>query len=174
MQTIEQCWRKGAPSNVKLYKYKQQQYVFRTGTEIGIMNVVELNTDHNTELAILQFPSFFRQYLGRLIFRRALYIKVWDAQKNSDVCSLPNFSSILKRIRHLTSFTDLVVEACLNEASEHVITPTWIPTILCEWLILEFHLVSGHRILEWLDGHKDEISSMEPSAFGEYINGYTS
>ena len=111
------------------------------------------------------FPSFYRSYLGRLIYRRALYIKMWELQKSPAITSLPNLSTILKHLCHLASFTDQVVEACLTEASQHDVVPTWVPEILWEWLILEFHCGHGYNALAWLDVNKDEVPTMKPSEF---------
>lgn len=167
MLIIDKCLKKNIPSNSELYSYLQQQYIFKAGKVPGLFSIVEVNTHHNTHLVEWTFPSFYRSYMGRLIFRRALYIKMWELQKSRAVTSLPNLPTLLKNIRYLTSFTDRVVEACLVEASQHTVTPTWVPNVLCEWLILEFHCGHGPNMLSWANEHSDEITRMEPTEFGE-------
>ena len=119
MFIIEKWWKKVAPVNSALYEYQQQQYIFKSGAGPGLLYVVEVNTHHNSQMAKWPFPSFYRSYLGHLIYRWALYIKMWELQKSRAIASLPNLSMILKHLRHLASFTDQVVEACLTEASQH-------------------------------------------------------
>ena len=165
MFIIEKCWKKVALVNSALYEYQQQQYIFKSRAGPHLLYVVEVNTHCNSQMAIWPFPSFYRSYLSRLIYRWALYIKMWELQKSPAIASLPNLSMILKHLRHLTSFTDRVVKACLTKASQHNMVPTWVPKILREWLILEFHCGHGHNASVWLDANKDEVPMMDPSKF---------
>ena len=147
------------------YEYQQQQYIFKSGAGPGLFYVMEVNTHHNSQMAKWLFPFFYRSHLGCLIYRWALYIKMWELQKSPAITSLPNLSMILKHLHHLTSFTDWVVKACLTEASQHNVVPTWVPKTLQEWLILGFHCGHGYNASAWLDANKDEVPMMEPSKF---------
>ena len=160
MFIIKKCWKKVALVNSALYEYQQQQYIFKSRAGPGLLYVVEVNTHHNSQMAKWPFPSFYRSYLGRLIYRQALYIKMWELQKSPAITSLPNLLKILKNLCHLASFTDQVIKA-----SQHNMFPTWVPKILHEWLILEFHCGHGHNALAWLDENKDEVPMMDPSEF---------
>ena len=166
MFIIERCWKKIALANSTLYEYQQQQYIFKSRAGPGLFYIVEVNTHHNSQMAKWPFPSFYRIYLGHLIYRWALYIKMWELQKSPAITSLPNLSMILKHLCHLaSSFTDQVVEACLTKASQHDVVPTWVPKTQWEWLILKFHCGHGYNALAWLDTNKDEVPIMEPSEF---------
>ena len=165
MLIIKKCWKKSMLANSTLYECQQQQYVFKSKAGPSLFNVVELNTHHNTQIARWTFPSFYRSHLSYLVYRQAHYIKMWELQKSPTIASLPNLSVILKHLCHLASFTDWVIEACLTEASQHNVVPTWVPKILYEGLILEFHCGLGHNSLAWLDANKDKVPMMEPSEF---------
>lgn len=106
--------------------------------------------------------------MGRLIYRRALLIKMWESHKNASVASLSKFPTILKHLRQIASFTDRVVETCLAEASEDTVTATWIPKVLQEWLIIEFKCGHGNDASVWWNANKGEVPGMNPSEFSEF------
>ena len=159
MFIIERCWKKIAPANSILYEYQQQQYILKSGAGPGLFYIVEVNTHHNSQMAKWPFPSFYSSYLGGLINRWALYIKMWELQKSPAIASLPNLLTILKHLCHLASFTDQVIKA-----SQHDVVSTWVPKALQEWLILKLHCGHGNASA-WLDANKDEVPTMEPSQF---------
>jgi hypothetical protein len=168
MHVLEHCWKKAAPSPSKFYEYEQQQYEFEEGTTPGLFKVLEVNTHHNAIVNTWNFPSFYKSHLGRLIFRRSLYIKLWKVYKQSAITSLPNSSTIFKHLRQLVSFTDRVVEDCMEEAVSNEGSSSWIPKILHEWLILEFRCGHGSNAPIWWKLHMNDISSIDPTEFGKY------
>ena len=168
MSILDKCWKKTIPANSTLYEYLQQQYIFKSGSVPGVFNVVEINTHHKVEVDRWAFPSFYRSYMGPLIYRRALLIKMWESHKNASVASLSKFPTILKHLRQIASFTDRVVETCLAEASEDTVTATWIPKVLQEWLIIEFKCGHGNDASVWWNANKGEVPGMNPSEFSEF------
>ena len=167
MHILEHCWKKTAPPPSALYEYEQQQFKFKKGTAVGIFEVLEINTHYNTVINHWNFPSFYKSYLGRLMFRRSLYIKLWKMHKDSFLTSLPNSSNVFKHLRQLVSFTDRVVEACLEEAKTSGGSSSWVPNILREWLILEFKSGHGSNAPVWWKTHRNDISTIDPTEFGQ-------
>ena len=155
MSILDKCWKKTIPANSMLYEYLQQQYIFRSGSVPGIFNVIEINTHHKVEVDRWAFPSFYRSYMGRLIYRRVLLIKMWESHKNASVASLSKFLTILKHLCQITSFTDCFIETCLAEASEDAVMATWVPKVLQEWLIIEFKC--GHGITHLYGGTQTRV-----------------
>ena len=67
MYILEHSWKKTAPPST-LYEYEQQQFKFKKGNVAGIFEVLEINTHHNTVVECWNLPSFYKSYLGHLIF----------------------------------------------------------------------------------------------------------
>ena len=137
MSILDTCWKKSIPSPSALYEYEQQQYIFKKGTAQGLFNM-----HYNSQVECWMFPTFYRSYMGRLIYRRVLLIKLWSMHKRQTLTTLPNSTTVFKHLCQLVSFTDRVVETCLADVRGVMVSATWVPKILQEWLILEFN--AGH------------------------------
>ena len=87
--------------------------------------------------------------------------------KDSFLTSLSNSSNVFKHLRQLVSFTDRVIEACLEEAKYNGGSSSWVPNILWEWLILEFKSGHGSNAPVWWKSHRNDISTIDPPEFGQ-------
>ena len=101
MSILNKCWKKYIPASSTLYEYLQQQYIFKSGSGPAIFSIIEINTHHKVEVAQWAFPSFYRSYLGQLMYRQALLIKMWELHKNTSITSPSNFPIILKHLHHV-------------------------------------------------------------------------
>ena len=168
MSILDKCWKKSVPSPSALYEYEQQQYIFKKGTTQGLFDIVEVNTHYNTQVERWTFPAYYRSYMGRLIYRRALLIKLWSMHKGQTLTTLPNSPTVFKHLRQLVSFTDRVIETCLADARGVTVSATWVPKILQEWLILEFNAGHGINASIWWNENREEALTVDPSEFSEY------
>lgn len=165
-------WPKSAPSNVQYHEYYQQQFEFadKKGRH-GVFTVFEVMTysRDGEKKEKCSFPSFYRNHLGRLLHRRALYTELWAMYDNPRCKAFPKFNVILKRIKQQTIYLDNVVEKCLEEAQEARVTPEWSPTILQSWLLVEYY-VNAHdpdSVRAWIE-ENEEVNDTDPAEFGKH------
>ena len=123
---------------------------------------------YNTQVKRWTFPAFYRSYIGQLIYRCVLLIKLWSMHKQQTLTTLPNSTTVFKHLCQLVSFTNRVVKTCLANARGVTVLATWVPKILQEWLILEFNAGHGVNALVWWNGNRDEALTADPSEFSEY------
>ena len=151
MSIINRCWKKTVPRANDVYAFAQQQFLFRESKEEGVFEVYDYDVHYKEEVFCCFFPTFFKDHLGRLVYRRSLYIKMWQLNTDDALKLIPNFSNIFKNLRQITDFTDRVVEVCLNDAKKALATSVWVPAILQEWLLLEYHVGHGYYNVQlWL------------------------
>lgn len=168
MSIFKKCWKKQAPRVNELTLFSQQDFVFGEVDTPGVFAVKEIRrkfrkVEDDEVFDRCTFPLFYKGFLGRLISRRRLYIAMWDHSDDPSLKSFPDFPEVFKHIRRLAEFTDKAVEIILNDASRGA-TSIWVPELLREWLVLEFHVGHGSEGAQrWFAAHTDPI---DPAEFG--------
>ena len=169
MSIFQCCLKKTIPHPNNVYAFVQQEFTFQDSEKEGLFVVCERNIHRDDLVFRCFFPSFYQDYLARLINRRTLYIKMWERHDNKALQSLPDLADTFKYLRHLVDFTDRVVDMCLNDAKTQLESSIWVPTLLREWLIIEFNVGHGfEKAQEWIRKHQDGFSSEEPSEYSTF------
>lgn len=168
MSIFERCFKNRVPPTTEFALFSQQEYRFEQGDN-GVFNVSEYNTLHKERTHLCKFPSFYRGYLARLIHRRGLYISIWQQFRGGGIRkNAPGWAEVFKYVRHQVDFTDRIVEHCIEDAREEGANETWIPKLLQEWLIIEFHVGSvSTSARQWCEKNVKLISSSDPTEFGK-------
>jgi hypothetical protein len=169
MSIFQRCLKKSTPRPNDMHSFLQQEFVFEDSTQEGLFIVYEQNIHHKELVFRCYFPSFYQDYLSRLVNRRSLYIKMWQRHDNKALKSLPDFGEIFKYLRHLVDFTDRVVDLCLKDAKSEMASSIWVPKLLREWLILEFNVGHGFQnAQDWVREHQGQFSEDEPSEYSTF------
>lgn len=167
MSVLPKYWRRQPPRVHDRYLFSQQEFTIKAAEEQGFVVVVDLR-EQGKMYERCKFPSLYKDYLGRIIHRRALYLTLWEHSVDPRLKSIPNFSKVFRHVRQLAEFTDRVVNACLIDADKYCHSPLWVPEPLREWLILEFHVGHGvEDVHHWLAEHP-ELSHTDPTEYGMY------
>ena len=153
MSICQHCLKKTFPCPNNIYAFSQQELAFQDSEKEGLFVVCECNIHHNDLVFCCFFLAFYQDYLVCLINWHTLYIKVWVWHYNQALKSLPDLADTFKYLRHLINFMDRVVGMCLNNANTQLESSIWVPTLLWEWLILEFNIGHGFKkAQEWIRG----------------------
>ena len=173
MQIYKQCWKCNIVSANKFSLYEQQMFKFKEKPNMGgVFTVVEVNTykpSSEAEIHICTFPSFFKSYLGCLIYCHSLYIYMWKEHQLKKFNTYPGHTEVFKHIHQMLNFTNEVVMKCIGEATKANVDANWIPVHPYKWLIIKFKVGSHKKenadhLIQW---HHDNLSDIDPTQFGK-------